>query len=205
MVVAPPTADGSEITLIRKTYSLKEDQAKALADFLKTFAKAKVLEMQTDGGKLTVTTTPGVQATVGQVVALMLGQTNEPGPHFLFVPQAPEASGWKVSPPPPGHQEQHRVIVAPRIEVEARPVPPIQPHEPKVPKAAPSTEKPKGQKDVTEKQEKSKEDRGQKESIRKKEDEGEEKKQDKKQHNKQDERKSDESNRKKEKKVRDDD
>ncbi len=72
---APPSDDGSTITLIRKTYSLREDQAKALADFLKAFVQTKVLETSLEGGKLTITTTPEVQEVITQVVGLMTGKS----------------------------------------------------------------------------------------------------------------------------------
>jgi len=77
VVVNLQSEDDTELTLSRKTYALKENQAKALADFLKAFARAKVMEIQVDGGKLTITTTPDVQATIRQVVDLMTGKRSD--------------------------------------------------------------------------------------------------------------------------------
>jgi hypothetical protein len=62
---------GDSTTLTRVIYGLAPDKAKALESFLKENAKAKVLEMKLDGDKLTVTTTPDVQATIGGIVRLM--------------------------------------------------------------------------------------------------------------------------------------
>jgi hypothetical protein len=72
-VVGAGGGDSNRIDLSRVTYTLGGAQAKALDEFLKAFAKAKVLETKIDGDKLVVTTTPEVQATIGQVVNLMTG------------------------------------------------------------------------------------------------------------------------------------
>jgi len=66
--------DSNTINLTRVTYTLTGEQARALAEFLKAFAKASVLETKIDGDKLVVTTTPDVQSTIGQVVGLMSGK-----------------------------------------------------------------------------------------------------------------------------------
>jgi hypothetical protein len=66
--------DSDTVHLTRVTYSLGTQQARALDEFLKAFAKARVLETKIDGDRLVVTTTPDVQATIGQVVGLMTGK-----------------------------------------------------------------------------------------------------------------------------------
>jgi hypothetical protein len=72
--IVQSVSDPNSISLTRVTYTLTGEQARALDEFLKAFAKARVLETKIDGDKLVVTTTPDVQSTIGQVVALMSGK-----------------------------------------------------------------------------------------------------------------------------------
>ncbi len=72
--VTKATADGETISLSRTTYALPGAKAAALASFLKEVAQVKVLETKVEGDKLTVTTTPDVQSTIGQIVGLMTGK-----------------------------------------------------------------------------------------------------------------------------------
>ncbi len=71
--VAKATSDGETISLSRTSYTLPAAKAAALANFLKEVAQVKVLETRVEGDKLTVTTTPDVQSTIGQIVGLMTG------------------------------------------------------------------------------------------------------------------------------------
>jgi hypothetical protein len=62
------------IALSRSTYTLPAGKAAALASFLKEITQVKVLETNVEDDKLTVTTTPDVQSTIGQIVGLMIGK-----------------------------------------------------------------------------------------------------------------------------------
>ena len=84
------TSDSSEtISLSRTTYALPAAKAAALASFLKEMTQVKVLEAKVDGDKLTITTTPDVQHTIGQIVGLMTGKTAATY-RLNFTPKAPE-------------------------------------------------------------------------------------------------------------------
>jgi beta-lactamase regulating signal transducer with metallopeptidase domain len=61
------------VTLSRATYKLPKEKADALAAFL-PHIKASVLESKVEGDGIVVTTTPEVQHTISQLVALMLGK-----------------------------------------------------------------------------------------------------------------------------------
>src|SRR5262249_32402009 len=76
--------DGNTVHLTRVTYSLSGDQAHALQSFLRENARASVLETKVDGDKLIVTTTPDVQATIGQVVGLTTGKTGGSGARYYY-------------------------------------------------------------------------------------------------------------------------
>jgi beta-lactamase regulating signal transducer with metallopeptidase domain len=64
----------NEVTLTRVVYKLPADKAEALASFLKQHVKVLVLETKVDGDSMTITTTPDMQRTIGQFVALMRGK-----------------------------------------------------------------------------------------------------------------------------------
>jgi hypothetical protein len=106
--LAGAAGGGNAITLSRATYKLNKDQATALATLLGSI-KATVMETKADGDSLTVTTTPEAQATIGQIVRLIQGQTGAarfewklaPGGQNLFVPAAPGAPAKPVAPPKP--------------------------------------------------------------------------------------------------------
>jgi beta-lactamase regulating signal transducer with metallopeptidase domain len=74
------------VTLSRATYKLPKEKADALAAFLK-HVKASVLETKVEDDGIIVTTTPDVQHTIGQLVALMTGQ-----------PHIGKFSGYKLAP-----------------------------------------------------------------------------------------------------------
>jgi beta-lactamase regulating signal transducer with metallopeptidase domain len=75
-----------EVTLTRTTYRLPAAKAEALSKFLREHVRASVLETKVDGDSLTVTTTPEVQGTIGQFIALVQGKkpatTSRPTPIF---------------------------------------------------------------------------------------------------------------------------
>lgn len=88
--VAVAGGAGDVLSLTRATYNLPAAGAKALNDFLSTQVKAKVLEIKAEGDKLTVTTTPDVQHTIGGIVALMQGKS--PAMHGTQLYWAPGAA-----------------------------------------------------------------------------------------------------------------
>jgi beta-lactamase regulating signal transducer with metallopeptidase domain len=65
-----------ELALTRVSYKLPKDKADALAAFL-PHIKAQVLESKVEGEGIVVTTTPEIQRTIGQLVALLQGKTHE--------------------------------------------------------------------------------------------------------------------------------
>ena len=65
----------NEVALTRVIYKLSSAKAEALSAFLKDQIKAAVLETTVAGDTITVTTTPDVQRTIGQFVALMRGKS----------------------------------------------------------------------------------------------------------------------------------
>ena len=68
-------------------YKLPADKAEALSGFLKQHIKAKVLETQVDGDTITITTTPEVQRTIGQFVALVRGKSETKNEHRTQTPK----------------------------------------------------------------------------------------------------------------------
>jgi beta-lactamase regulating signal transducer with metallopeptidase domain len=64
----------SEVTLSRATYRLPQDKAEALVKFLQETIKPSVLEAKVDKDTVVVTTTPGAQHVVAQLIALMQGK-----------------------------------------------------------------------------------------------------------------------------------
>lgn len=60
-----------EIALTRVIYQLPAAKAEALGRFLQQHIKADVMETKIEGGTLTVTTTPEVQRSIRQFIALM--------------------------------------------------------------------------------------------------------------------------------------
>ncbi len=64
----------AEVTLTRTTYKLPTTKAEALGKFLQQHVKAAVMETKLEGDNLTVTTTPEVQQSIKQLVALMKGK-----------------------------------------------------------------------------------------------------------------------------------
>jgi beta-lactamase regulating signal transducer with metallopeptidase domain len=117
------TGGSNAITLSRATYKLGKEQSAALGTLLSSI-KASVMETKVDGDAITVTTTPEIQSTIGQIVRLMQGQTG--GSTFE----------WKVTP-------SATVPAAPRAP--AAPAPPATPAAPKAPtpaKPAASSTKP---------------------------------------------------------------
>lgn len=68
------TPTPAEVTLSRTRYSLPAAQAEALSKFLQEHVKTPVIETKADGDSLTVTTTPEVQRSIGQFIALIGGK-----------------------------------------------------------------------------------------------------------------------------------
>jgi beta-lactamase regulating signal transducer with metallopeptidase domain len=98
--VSPRTATDA-ITLSRATYKLSKEQAAALATLLGA-VKATVMETKVDGDSITVTTTPETQATIGQIVRLMQGQSGVSDVHWRIVaPPAPAVPARPAKPVPP--------------------------------------------------------------------------------------------------------
>jgi beta-lactamase regulating signal transducer with metallopeptidase domain len=73
------------VTLSRTTYKLPKEKADALAAFL-PHIKASVLESKVEGDGIVVTTTPEVQHTISQLVALMLGKPQTHALQFHYTP-----------------------------------------------------------------------------------------------------------------------
>jgi beta-lactamase regulating signal transducer with metallopeptidase domain len=69
LVVVP--GPETEVNLTRVIYKLPAAKAEALASFLKEHVKAAVLETRVEGDTVTITTTPEMQRTIGQFVALL--------------------------------------------------------------------------------------------------------------------------------------
>jgi len=105
---------GSEtVTLSRATYKLNKDQAAALGTLLGS-VKASVMEAKVDGENVIVTTTPDVQATIGQIVRLVQGQTG--GSTFRFnvtpaTPATPASPAKPAKPAKPGSSEKPSLFV----------------------------------------------------------------------------------------------
>ena len=74
MRMDPPAVE-NEMTLTRVIYKLPADKAEALSSFLKQHVKVAVLETTVNGDSMTITTTPDMQRTIGQFVALMRGKS----------------------------------------------------------------------------------------------------------------------------------
>jgi beta-lactamase regulating signal transducer with metallopeptidase domain len=92
-------AGGQTVTLSRATYKLNKDQAGALATLLGSI-KAPVMETKIDGDSIVVTTTPEIQATIGQIVRLVQGQGGQTTFEWKVAPTAPTAP-TKPTPPTP--------------------------------------------------------------------------------------------------------
>jgi hypothetical protein len=73
------------VTLNRTTYKLPKEKADALAAFL-PHIKASVLESKVEGDGIVVTTTPEVQHTISQLVALMLGKPQSHAVQWHYAP-----------------------------------------------------------------------------------------------------------------------
>jgi hypothetical protein len=67
------------VTLTRATYKMPKEKADALAKFLGDQVKGPVLETKVDGDSITVTTTPGVQRIVHELINLVQGKTGQTG------------------------------------------------------------------------------------------------------------------------------
>ena len=89
---------GPSVTLMRATYKLDKAQAEALGSLLGS-VKAPVLEVKVDGTGLTLTTTPEVQATVGQIVRLITGQAAEGNKFYRVAPMVPPVPPAPPAPP----------------------------------------------------------------------------------------------------------
>jgi hypothetical protein len=72
--VVTPDESRQELALTRAVYKLPKDKADALAAFL-PHIKAQVLESKVEGDGIVVTTTPDIQRTIGELVALLLGKS----------------------------------------------------------------------------------------------------------------------------------
>jgi hypothetical protein len=103
----PAVLGNEEITLSRVTYKLKADKAKALAAILSEHVKGVIMEVKADGDKLIVTTSPGAQNAVGQMVALLSGDAfkvlppaHAPEPPMAYPPGAGVAPPAAVPGPP---------------------------------------------------------------------------------------------------------
>jgi beta-lactamase regulating signal transducer with metallopeptidase domain len=71
-----------EITLTRVTYKLPAAKAEAISKFLREHVKGSVLETKVEGDSLTVTTTPAMQRSIAQIVALV--QAKPPAKAGMF-------------------------------------------------------------------------------------------------------------------------
>jgi hypothetical protein len=77
LVLRDSTFGGETFTLTRTSYRMPAEKAKALDSFLREQVHTKILETKVDGDGLVVTTTPEIQATIGQIVGLMTGKPEE--------------------------------------------------------------------------------------------------------------------------------
>lgn len=64
-------AASQELALSRMTYALPKAKAETLAAFLRDYVKVQVMETKVEGDALTVTTTPDVQKSLGQLISLL--------------------------------------------------------------------------------------------------------------------------------------
>lgn len=78
--------DGGVVNLTRASYQMPAANAKALNEFLTSHVKASVMETRVEGDKITVTTTPEAQQTIGALVALMLGKAPAKTSIYQYTP-----------------------------------------------------------------------------------------------------------------------
>jgi beta-lactamase regulating signal transducer with metallopeptidase domain len=71
VIVTTQPSKPVEVALTRTMYRLPATKAEALGKFLQQHIKADVMETKIEGDKLTVTTTPEVQRSIRQFIALM--------------------------------------------------------------------------------------------------------------------------------------
>jgi beta-lactamase regulating signal transducer with metallopeptidase domain len=90
--IIPATKEGQQavITLTRQQYPLPKGKAEACAAFLREHVKAPVLETSVQGDHLVVTTTPEVQAAIGNLIALVQGRPLHQGQYGRYYSPYPE-------------------------------------------------------------------------------------------------------------------
>lgn len=130
-------SDVKTIALTRATYKLNKEQASTLATLLGN-VKGQILEVKAEGESITITTTPELQSTLGQLIRLMNGQPT----NYLF--RATTTPPMIVAP----LGEKLVAPVAPSGPARPAVIPPAPPAPPVKPLPPESTAKPTEKRDV---------------------------------------------------------